>query len=185
VLSPSLAQEIAGDTSAVIGLNVLITDGEGIVIGSGDSSRIGSFHEASVEVMHTKEPAEHNASQAQELRGVRPGVTLPLVMDGRAVGTVGITGTPAQVRRFGLVVKRQTEILLRESVLMRSRVLRERGADVRHIRGDGRIQADREIYETIGAGEKQGTLFELNEAPPWKSIPSVLRKKRQSSSSPF
>jgi len=126
VLSPSLAQEIAGDTSAVIGLNVLITDGEGIVIGSGDSSRIGSFHEASVEVMRTTEPAEHNASQAQELRGVRPGVTLPLVMDGRAVGTVGITGTPAQVRRFGLVVKRQTEILLRESVLMRSRVLRER-----------------------------------------------------------
>ena len=126
MLSPSLAQEIAGDTSAVIGLNVLITDGEGIVIGSGDSSRIGTFHEASVEVLRTKEPAEHNASQAQVLRGVRPGVTLPLVMDGRAVGTVGITGTPAQVRRFGLVVKRQTEILLRESVLMRSRVLRER-----------------------------------------------------------
>jgi carbohydrate diacid regulator len=126
VLSPSLAQEIAGDTSAVIGLNVLITDGDGIVIGSGDSSRIGSFHEASVEVMRTKEPAEHTAPQAQRLRGVRPGVTLPLVMDGRAVGTVGITGTPTQVRRFGLVVKRQTEILLRESVLMRSRVLRER-----------------------------------------------------------
>jgi len=69
--------------------------------------------------------------------------------------------------------------------LLVARVLRERGADVRHIRGDGRIQADREIYETIGAAEKQGTLFELNEAPPWKSIPSVLRKKRQSSSSPF
>lgn len=126
MLSPSLAQEIAGDTSAVIGFNVLITDGEGIVIGSGDSSRVGSFHEASVDVIRTKEPAAHTASQAQELRGVRPGVTLPLVMDGRAVGTVGITGTPSQVRRFGLVVKRQTEILLRESVTLRSRVLRER-----------------------------------------------------------
>jgi carbohydrate diacid regulator len=129
VLSPSLAQEIAGDTSAVIGFNVLITDAEGMVIGSGDSSRVGSFHEASVEVIRTKEPATHSASQAQRLRGVRPGVTLPLVTGGRAVGTVGITGTPAQVRRFGLLVKRQTEILLRESVMLRSRLLAERAAE--------------------------------------------------------
>ncbi|MFE9438624.1 CdaR family transcriptional regulator [Streptomyces sp. NPDC006602] len=129
MLSPSLAQEIAGDTSAVIGFNVLITDAEGMVIGSGDSSRVGSFHEASVEVIRTKEPATHSASQAQRLRGVRPGVTLPLVTGGRAVGTVGITGTPAQVRRFGLLVKRQTEILLRESVMLRSRLLAERAAE--------------------------------------------------------
>ncbi|MEU1519152.1 sugar diacid recognition domain-containing protein [Streptomyces sp. NPDC005811] len=129
MLSPSLAQEIAGDTSAVIGFNVLITDAEGVVIGSGDSSRVGTFHEASVEVIRTQEPATHNASQAQQLRGVRPGVTLPLVTDGQAVGTVGITGTPAQVRRFGLLVKRQTEILLRESVMLRSRLLSERAAE--------------------------------------------------------
>ncbi|MEU3089917.1 CdaR family transcriptional regulator [Streptomyces massasporeus] len=129
MLSPSLAQEIAGDTSAVIGFNVLITDAEGTVIGSGDSSRVGTFHEASVEVVRTKEPATHNASQAQRLRGVRPGITLPLVTDGQAVGTVGITGTPAQVGRFGLLVKRQTEILIRESVMLRSRLLAERAAE--------------------------------------------------------
>jgi carbohydrate diacid regulator len=129
VLSPSLAQEIAADTSAVIGFNVLITDAEGMVIGSGDTSRVGSFHEASVEVVRTQEPATHSALQAQQLRGVRPGVTLPLVTGGRAVGTVGITGTPGQVRRFGLLVKRQTEILLRESVMLRSRLLAERASE--------------------------------------------------------
>ncbi|TPQ19089.1 CdaR family transcriptional regulator [Streptomyces sporangiiformans] len=129
MLSPSLAQEIAGDTSAVIGFNVLITDAEGMVIGSGDSSRVGTFHEASIEVLRTQEATTHSASQAHRLRGVRPGVTLPLVSDGQAVGTVGITGTPAQVRRFGLLVKRQTEILLRESVMLRSRLLAERAAE--------------------------------------------------------
>lgn len=129
MLSPSLAQEIAGDTSAVIGFNVLITDADGVVIGSGDGSRVGSFHEASVEVIRTREPAAHSASQAQQLRGVRPGITLPVVMEGQAVGTVGITGPPAQVRRFGLLVKRQTEILLRESVMLRSRLLAERAAE--------------------------------------------------------
>ncbi|WP_454860739.1 PucR family transcriptional regulator [Promicromonospora soli] len=75
------------------------------------------------------ELAAHSAAQAQRLRGVRPGITLPVIMDGQAVGTVGITGPPAQVRRFGLLVRRQTEILLRESVMLRSRLVAERAAE--------------------------------------------------------
>ena len=129
MLSPSLAQEIAADTTAVIGHNVLITDQDGIVIGSGDPARVGSFHEASVAVIRDLEPAAHDAGQASLLRGVRPGITLPLVLEGAGVGTVGITGSPGQVSRFGLVVKRQIEILLRESVTTRSRALRERGLE--------------------------------------------------------
>ena len=129
VLTTGLAQEIAGETSGIIGFNVLITDRDGTVIGSGDRSRVGSFHEASVDVMRTQRPATHSAAQARALRGVRPGITLPIVLNGSALGTVGITGSPGQVRQFGLVVKRQTEILLQESVLLRSRLLRERALD--------------------------------------------------------
>lgn len=125
-LTPALAQEIAGDTSAIIGLNIIITDADGIVIGSGDQSRVGTFHEASVEVVKTQSAATHTAEEARRLIGVRPGMTLPIVHEGAAVGTVGITGPPAQARRFGLVVKRQTEILLEEAVLLRTRMTRER-----------------------------------------------------------
>ncbi len=128
-LTPTLAQEIAGDTSEIIGFNVLNTDRNGTVIGSGDRSRVGTFHEASVQVVRTMRPATHDAAQARTLRGVRPGITLPIVLGDTALGTVGITGSPAQVRRFGLVVKRQTEILLQESVLLRSRLLRERALE--------------------------------------------------------
>ena len=125
-LTPALAQEIAGDTSAIIGLNIIITDADGIVIGSGDQSRVGTFHEASVEVVETQSAAAHTAGEARRLIGVRPGMTLPIVHEGAAVGTVGITGSPAQARRFGLVVRRQTEILLEEAVLLRTRMTRER-----------------------------------------------------------
>ncbi|WP_432888418.1 CdaR family transcriptional regulator [Kribbella sp. CA-245084] len=129
MLSAPLAQQIARDTSEVIGYNVLITDDRGIVIGSGDASRLGSFHEASVEVLASQQAAWHTAAEAARLRGVKPGMTLPIVIDGEAVGTVGITGSPRQVRRFGLVVRRQTEILLQESVELRSRLLRERALE--------------------------------------------------------
>ena len=53
-------------------------------------------------------------------------MTLPIVHQDVVVGTVGITGTPDQVLRFGQVVKRQTEILLEEAVLVRTRMTRER-----------------------------------------------------------
>lgn len=126
MLTPSLAQEIASETTAIIGYNVMITDRDGVVLGNGDPSRVGTFHEASVEVVRTERPAAHTAAQAHRLTGVRPGITLPVVLDGEVVGTVGLTGSPTQVRRFGLVVRSQTELLLRESSLITSRLVREK-----------------------------------------------------------
>lgn len=125
-LTPALAQEIAAETSRIIGFNVLVTDSAGVVIGSGDIDRVGSVHEASIDVMRTRRAAEHSAEQARALHGVKPGMTLPIVLDGEALGTVGITGAPARIRRFGLLVQRHTEILVREAILLRSRLVRDR-----------------------------------------------------------
>jgi carbohydrate diacid regulator len=129
MLRPSLAQEVARETAAVTGLGILITDRDGMVIGSSDVKRVGTFHEASVDVIRTREPASHTAKQASVLRGVRPGLTLPIIVDSEAVGTVGITGAPARVRRFGPVVRRHTEILLEESAALQTRLLRERAVE--------------------------------------------------------
>jgi carbohydrate diacid regulator len=125
MLTPSLAQEIARETSEISGFNVVITGRDGIIIGSGDLRRIGTFHEASVEVARTQQAAAHDAAAARQLTGVRPGITLPIMLDDEAIGTVGITGSPSVVRRFGLLVKNQTEILLRESRTLQSRIIRE------------------------------------------------------------
>ena len=45
------------------------------------------------------------------------------------MGTVGITGSPTRIRRFGPLVRRHTEILLRESAALRSQFARERAAE--------------------------------------------------------
>jgi len=129
VLSSTLAQQIASETTEAIGHNVIITGADAVVMGSGDPTRVGTLHEASLEVMRTQESAWHTPEQARQLRGVRPGITLPVVIDDQAVGTVGITGSPRQVRRFGLLVRRQTEILLEESALLRTRLQRERALE--------------------------------------------------------
>ena len=67
--------------------------------------------------------------------------------------------------------------------LLIGRVLVNRGIQVDHIRGDGRIQSDAEVAAETDPNKDQLALFEKVEAEPWKSIPSVLRKKRQNSSS--
>lgn len=63
------------------------------------------------------------------------------------------------------------------------KVLTERGFSVEHIRGDGRVQSDAEVSAFAAPSNIQQELFAEAKAQPWKSIPSVLRKKRQNSSS--
>lgn len=129
VLTTELAQEIARDIGRITGFNVLITDRDAVVIGCGDSERVGTVHEASFEVLRSRRPATHAARQAGRMKGVKPGMSLPIIVGEEAIGTVCLTGDPEEVHRFGLVVQRQTEILLEEAALLRSRMLHERVVD--------------------------------------------------------
>jgi carbohydrate diacid regulator len=126
MLEKALAQQIANDISDVIGHNVLITDEAGIVVGSGDESRVGQFHEASVDVIRARRMMAHSSKDVRHLVGTLPGVTIPLIVDGDVVGTVGLSGSPEEVEQFGLVVKRQTEILMQEAARIGSRMTHER-----------------------------------------------------------
>lgn len=73
MLGKALAQQIADDITDVIGRNVLITDDHGIVLGSGDGSRVGQFHEASVEVIRSRRTIAHSSDDVRHLVGTLPG----------------------------------------------------------------------------------------------------------------
>jgi len=67
------------------------------------------------------------------------------------------------------------------------RVLGERGVGLLHIRGDGRLQTEEEVAreERFRKTRGQLTLFDLEEAEPWRSTRSVSpRRPRPSSSEP-
>lgn len=112
------AQEIASSTAAIIGHNLIITDVDGRIIGASQTERVGQLHEASLEVARTGTASETTREQARLFRGTLPGVTFPIRnLNGRTVGTMALTGSPDEVRPFGLIVKKQIEILLREREL--------------------------------------------------------------------
>lgn len=130
MLTAEIAQEVTEKLTRIIGHNVLLTDDEGVIIGSGDSERVGDFHEPSVEVIEKKITTvlSETASWRSTKRPgrVEPGVTLAVLVEDRIVGTVGITGNPNKVDKFGMIVKSQTESMLREVTLLRSVFLREK-----------------------------------------------------------
>lgn len=149
MLGQALAQQIADEITDVIGHNVLITDEAGIVVGSGDESRVGQFHEASVDVVRARRVIAHSSEDVRDLVGTLPGVTLPLMADGEVVGTVGLSGSPEEVVQFGLVVKRQTEILMQEAARIGSRMTHERAT----------AELLREIFEWHHSGVPKARLL--------------------------
>jgi uncharacterized protein (DUF488 family) len=68
--------------------------------------------------------------------------------------------------------------------LLVGRVLAEHGTQVEHIRGDGRVQTEEEVAAEADPNQDQMSLFQKDETEPWKSIPSVLRKKRPTNETP-
>ncbi|TYR78923.1 hypothetical protein FZC66_18040 [Priestia megaterium] len=121
-----LAQEITKITSEVIGHDVLITDQDGIVLGSSDPSRIGTLHQASLGAIFRRKEMTHNEMVSSTMKGVKPGITIPIELSGECVGTIGITGEPNKVAQFGMLAKKYAEILLREEMVNKSSLLRDR-----------------------------------------------------------
>lgn len=121
-----MAQRIAESASEVIGRGVLVTDENGVIIGCNVRKRIGTFHEPSLKVMRENKPLVTYREEAKTMPGVFPGYTLPIQFFDKVVGSISIAGMPEEVERFGLLVQKQAEIMLREQAFLESNLMRER-----------------------------------------------------------
>ncbi|MDO7919847.1 sugar diacid recognition domain-containing protein, partial [Pseudomonas aeruginosa] len=98
-LDSTLAQHIVDRAMAILPHNINVMDAQGMIIGSGDPSRLHTRHEAQL-VLANRRVVEIDEQAAACLRGVRPGVNLPLLHAERLVGVLGITGAPEVVRPY-------------------------------------------------------------------------------------
>ncbi len=113
-----LAQDIVDRTMNIIPFNVNVMDGRGIILGSGETSRIGELHSGAQLALAQNRTVEIDAATSRTLRGVKPGVNIPLTVRGHICGVVGLTGEPDTVRQFGELVRVTAEMILEQAQLI-------------------------------------------------------------------
>ena len=105
-------QKIAEEVGETIHKNINIMDENGMIIVSTDKSRIGTLHAGAKELLDKNLP-ELLIEKTGE--GVHNGINLPLKIENKVIGVVGITGSVDEVRVLGGVIKKMTEVLILDS----------------------------------------------------------------------
>ncbi|MBR8702007.1 Carbohydrate diacid regulator [Fusobacterium sp. DD29] len=110
-----LAADIVIEMKKIIGkdINYIATDGE--IIASTDKKRIGTYHQGALKVIKSKKAliVENN----EEYGGTREGVNLPVKFEKSIVGVIGISGKKEDVEKYGQIIKKMTEILIKEAYM--------------------------------------------------------------------
>lgn len=89
-LDAKLAQEIVARTMQIIDSNINVMDARGRIIGSGDRERIGELHEGALLALSQARVVDIDDGVAKHLHGVRPGINLPLKIDGNIVSLASL-----------------------------------------------------------------------------------------------
>ena len=126
-ISKSSAQQIVEEIGKLVRQNINLMDETGHIIASNDPARIGNFHAGAFRIIqnHLTEYYITPALEA-ELPNVRRGINLPIEVDGEVQGVIGITGDYSEVIKYGQIVKKMAEILIRERMEQDNRQLDQR-----------------------------------------------------------
>lgn len=132
--------------------NFIIINMDGIIIAATEKDRIGNFHEASYRMMVNKEKiAIVEVEDIPRYVGVKCGVDMPILYKHEAVGAIGITGIPSEVKDVLSMARMSIETML-EYEFYKDDLARKRGNRKRFwemlIDGDKR-HADELIRYTI------------------------------------
>jgi carbohydrate diacid regulator len=116
-----LAQEIADKVMKVIPYNVNIMDEVGLIIGSGDTERIDTYHQGAIAAIDRGTIISIYDSEGAS----KPGVNIPIHHRNRIIGVIGISGDPHIVGPFAELVRVTSELLVNQEFLFRERRIKE------------------------------------------------------------
>lgn len=125
-LSPQDAMSIVTEMKRTIGHDVNIIENNGVILASTNKARIGTVHEGARRLIENRLDSL-TVWEDDPAHGVQRGINLPVVLDGRVEGIIGVTGDPADISVFGAVIQRLMEIML-ESLQQRRRLAQMDGA---------------------------------------------------------
>ncbi|MGS0690673.1 sugar diacid recognition domain-containing protein [Shewanella sp. 0m-4] len=114
-LDGSLARQIVKRTMKIIGHNINVMNNHGVILGSGESHRIGAIHEGALLAISQQRTVEISTQSTGTLQGVKPGINLPLHYKGEIIGVIGITGEPEKLHSYGELLKMTAEIIVEQA----------------------------------------------------------------------
>ncbi|RYM70882.1 sugar diacid recognition domain-containing protein [Serratia liquefaciens] len=118
LLAESTARQIVQRAMSIISHSVNVMDSNGVIIASGNPSRLFQRHEGAVLALTENRVVEIDAVTAAHLKGVRPGINLPFSFHSQQVGVIGISGEPGQVRAYAELVKMAAEMMVEQAALL-------------------------------------------------------------------
>ena len=150
-ITHKLAQNIVNKTMNILKKNINIMDEKGVIIGSGDKSRLNQFHEGAAQVIKEGKKLEIYSKDINHLVGAKPGINLPIEHNNKIIGVVGITGEPNKVSPFGEVIKMTVEMMLQQEFLLKELQLEQQAREYFiHDLISGRIGNDPDLFITRG-----------------------------------
>lgn len=111
-INTELAQKIVESLRDTIEQDINFIDNDGIIIASTDHRRINSLHEGALACI--KEGKTIAINSDNQYTGARKGVNLPVKFQNEIIGVIGISGDLDVVEKYGDIIKKMTEILLKE-----------------------------------------------------------------------
>lgn len=117
-LKESTARQIVQRTMAIINYSVNVMDSEGVIIASGDASRINQRHEGAIIALAENRTVAIDNATAQTLKGVKPGINMPILFRNRIVGVIGISGSLEDVYAYAELVKMAAELIIEQAAML-------------------------------------------------------------------
>lgn len=118
-LNTAIAQKIVQRTMKIIGNSVNVMDENGIIIASGNPSRLNQKHTGAILAIRKNEMIEIDAELAEKWNfEAQPGINLPITYLGNTLGAIGISGIPEQVKPYAELVKMTAELIIEQYILL-------------------------------------------------------------------
>ncbi|OXM99939.1 sugar diacid recognition [Bifidobacterium vansinderenii] len=118
-IDPRIAQTIVENLKGIIRHDINFFSPDGTMIASTDPTRIGTLHDAAL--LAAQQRRTIAVDNDEQFAGARHGINAPVLLNDDVVAVIGVTGERAQVEPFSDVIRKMTEILVRENTEQISR----------------------------------------------------------------
>lgn len=103
------------EMNKLINENVIVTNEAGVIVASTQEDRIGDYHEGAYLSMKNRVSMVMTKELSETLQGVRRGIVLPIIVEARPFGVLGITGDPEEVEPYARLVQKMAELFIKGS----------------------------------------------------------------------